>query len=444
MTRSERALAVSHGVILLIVVAMGLVDLAMASLFGAFLSGTLSLPLVVFLIGFARHRRGRGDGRAIMAFADVGILLILVPFLLPTYQAGVAGMWTPAAALLTALTVAGLISIVVMRPPNGSLPVERSRLHVLGAVTFVVLGLGSTFGSVLSTGSSVRLDLMLFSTAPAIVSLALKAVAWWWGVGWLMAVTGLGSLALAANLGILFGLLSAAEPLVLGALSLALAARPPRVQGEPSLDVRSRSTAPSKASVAWALTGAVLLAPSLLIGPFAPRLVDCFDCPSPSPLATPSAVLDLVLLLLLPAVAVALAWAVRSGRAWSGAVAWIGFVASALVVGQGLAAILDVPGFDFFLPVAPAAAIATIGFGLAVARPAFLIGIGSWSAVGCALAGMVWMTGAALGGAIASLDFSIVQISTLVAGVLVTLALGREFAFRPEGSIASPAADLST
>jgi hypothetical protein len=443
MPRSERALAVSHGVILLIVVAMGLVDLAMASLFGAFLSGTLSLPLVVFLIGFARHRRGRGDGRLIMAIADIGILLILAPFLLPVFQAGVAGMWAPVAALLAALTFAGLISIAAMPPQIGSLPVERSRAHALGAVTFVVLGLGSVIGSVLSTGSPIRLDLWLFGTAPAIVALGLKAVAWWWGVGWLMAVTGIGSLASAANLAILFGLPSAAEPLVWGALSLALAARPPRVPGERGPSDKGRSDRPSAASVAWALTGAVLLAPSLLIGPLAPRLVDCFDCPSPSPLATPSIYLDLVLLLLLPAVAVALAWAVRSGRPWSVVLAWIGFIASALVVGQGLAAILDIPGFAFFLPVAPAAAIATVGFGVAIARPTFLFGVGSWSAVACALAGMVWMSGAA-GGAIASLDFSIVQVSTFVLGVLVTLALGREFAIRPERSEEGMAPDLST
>jgi hypothetical protein len=444
MPGSERVVAVSHGVILLIVVAMGLVDLAMASLFGAFLSGTLSLPLVVFLIGFARHRRGRGDGRTIMAIADIGILLILGPFLLPVYQTSVAGMWAPAAALLSALTFAGLISIAVMRPPIGSLPVERSRVHDVGALAFVVLGLGSIVPSMLSTGGPIRLDLMLFGMVPAIVTLALKAVAWWWGVGWLMAMTGVGSLALAANLAILFGLPSAAAPLVMGALSLVLAARPPRIPGERALGGLSRSDRPSAASVAWALTGAVLLAPSLLIGPLAPRLVDCFDCPSPSPLAIPSIFFDLVLLLMLPAVAVALAWAERSSRTWSGAAAWIGFVASALVVGQGLAAILDVPGFEFFLPVAPAAAIATVGFGLAIARPTFLFGIGSWSAVGCALAGMVWMTGAAAGGVLASLDFSIVQITTLGTGVLVTLALGREFAIRLEGSRESLAADLST
>jgi hypothetical protein len=414
---------------------MGLVDLAMASLFGAFLSGSLSLPLVVFLIGFARHRRGRGDGRTIMAIADIGILLILAPFLLPTYQSGVTGTWTPAAALLTALTVAGLISIGVTRRPSlGSLPVERSRLHVLGATTFVVLGLGSIFGSLLSTGRSLPLEIVLFSTAPAIVSLILKTVAWWWGVGWLMAVTGVGSLALAANLGILFGPLSAAEPLVRGVLSLVLAARPLRVPGERAPDGARRSDRPSAAPVAWALTGAVLLIPSLLVGPLAPRLVDCFDCPSPSPLASPSMYLDLVLLVGLPVVAVAFALAVRSGRAWSGAAAWIGLVASALVVGQGLAAILHVPGFDFFLPVAPAAAIATIGFGLAIARPTFLVGAGSWSAVGCALAGMAWMTGAAAGGAFASLDFSIVQISTLLLGAVVMVALGREFAVRPDPS----------
>ena len=444
MPGSERALALSHGVVMLIVVAMGLVTVAIVGLFGAFLSSSLSLPLVAFLIGSARRRRGRSDGRLIMAIADMGILLILAPFLLPMYQSGVTGTWTPAAALLTALTVAGLISIGVRRRPSlGSFPVERSRLHVLGATTFVVLSLGSIVGPLLSPGSSVPHALVLFSTAPAIVSMSLKTVAWWWGVGWLMAVTGVGSLALAANLGIQFGPLSAAEPLVLGVLSLVLAARPPRIPGERAPGGSGGSDRPTAASVAWALTGAVLLAPSLLIGPLAPRLVDCFDCPSPSPLAAPSMYLDLALLFLLPAVAVALSWAVRSGRAWSGAVAWIGFVASALVFGQGLAAILEVPGFAFFLPVAPAAAIATIGFGLAIARPTFLAGVGSWSAFGCALAGMIWMTGAA-GGAIASLDFSIVQISTLVIGLLVTLALGREFAIRPDRSVESPTADLST
>ena len=193
------------------------------------------------------------------------------------------------------------------------------------------------------------------------------------------------------------------------------------------------------ATTGWALTGSLLLVPSLLLGPLAPRLIDCFDCPDPSPLAAPSLLLDLVLLVGLPVIAVGLALTVRSGlgrSGWSGWLAWIGFVASALVVGQAVVAILGVPGFEFFVPVGPAAVIATIGFGFAIGRPAFLAGVGSWSAAAGALVGLAWMSGTAAG-TFGPIDAPVVQGVTLVAGALVIVGLGREFAMRPD----VPAAD---
>ena len=426
-------LGIIHGVILVLLVLLSLYDLATANLFSAFLSSSMRTPAVVLLIGLARHGRGRSDGRMVMAVADIAMLLILSAFLLQGLRVA-SGVATTAAVLLIVLTIAALASVALARPGTRSTRVRRSMAHNLGGLAFVVLGLVSLFAPLLSTGTRFPLDVVGLATTPTVVGLALATLVWWSGTGWLMAMNAIGHLVWVVNAAALGSIPTAANQLLSGVLSAVLAARPPRVLGERSPSLGPRQARPSAAAVGWAVTGAILLVPSLLLGPFYPRLIDCFDCPPPSPLAGPSMALDAVLLVALPAVAIALALSVRSGRGRRGEFAWIGVVASAVVLGQGLLALFDVPGFEFFLSVAPAAAIALTGFAFAIARPAFIVGAGSWSAAAAALAGLIWMSAFA-GSRLAPLDLTLVQLATLISGVLVTVALGREFAIRADAAV---------
>jgi hypothetical protein len=54
---------------------------------------------------------------------------------------------------------------------------------------------------------------------------------------------------------------------------------------------------------------------------------------------------------------------------------------------------------------------------------------------------MAWMSGVA-GPTMASIDLSVIEVATLATGVLVILALGREFAIRPDEAFENATADL--
>jgi hypothetical protein len=256
------------------------------------------------------------------------------------------------------------------------------------------------------------------------------SITWWWGVRWPMVLASIGQfVTVPLILAFVGAWLSVAAVVVQGALGLVLAARPPRTVDASIQVPAARPPDASRTAVgwAWALTGSVLLVPSLLIGPLAPRLAAGLESPPPSPLAGPSIVVNLIALVLLPILAAGLAVIRRRGSGPAEGLAWVGLIVSALVLGQAVLSIGGVAGFEFSLPVGPAAAVATLGFGIAIARPAFILGVGTGSAVLAALAGVGWMTGAAFGG-FASPEFAVLQASTLGTGMVVTVALGREFA----------------
>ena len=180
--RSDRALALSHAPILVVIAALGLLDFASARFYGVFLSGTLSLPLAVFLIGFARHRRGRADGRLLMAVADIALLLLIGVYLFQAFRTGATGIPAPGVVLLAVLTLAGPVSVVAARRPPASSPIRRSRGHAIGALALGGLTLGSILVARTST-ASLPVDVLLLSAVPAVISLALRLLAWWWGAG---------------------------------------------------------------------------------------------------------------------------------------------------------------------------------------------------------------------------------------------------------------------
>ena len=434
-SRRDILLAVVHGVLLLVVVATGLYDLAIADVSGLYISSLLILPLVVAVVGFARHRRGRRDGRGMMAAADASVLITVVLYAQLGRSFG-PDRATLAIALLIVLTVAGLVTVAIAKTPPGRVSIVRSAMQRRGLVAYALIG--PLPGLHLSSGAELPLATMLFVAMPVVAHFALISMTWWWGVRWPMVLASIGlfvTVPLSAGVGRAWP--SIAIAVGLGVLGLALAARPPRTGDESRPATAEASPEPSAAAVAWALIGSILLVPSLLIGPLAPRLIDCFDCPPPSPLAGPSIDIDLAALVLLPILAIGVTVVRGRGSRSADRLAWAGLLASALVLGQALLSIGRVPGFEFSLPVAPAAAIATLGFGSAIARPAFVIGVGPGTAVLAALAGTAWMTGTAVPGS-APPDFAAIQTTTLATGMAVTLLLGREFAIGAAAVVAAP------
>jgi hypothetical protein len=421
-------MAVVHGALLTVAAATGLYDMAVADASGLYIGSILTLPLVVAIIGFARHRRGRRDGRWMMAAADTGLLLIVVLYLQldRTFGPGIAVLFI---ALFVVLALAGLATILIAATPPSSKPMVRSPLHGRGLIAYVVIGLVAGI-PMFSSGFRPPLAILLFMAMPVVVSIVLISITWWWGVRWPMVLASIGRFVTVPLLAAFGGSwLAIAAGIGLGVLGLVLAARPPRTMGESTPAAAERTREPTAAAVTWALTGTMLLVPSLLIGPLAPRLVDCFDCPPPSPLAGPSIIVDLIALILLPVLALSLAVTRRRASSLAHPLAWAGLVVSVLVLGQALLSMGRAPGFEFSLSVGPAAAIASLGFGTAVGRPAFLIGVGPVAAVLAALAGTAWTTGASMPG-FAPPDFAVIQAGTLGTGMAVTLALGREFAIR--------------
>jgi hypothetical protein len=80
----------------------------------------------------------------------------------------------------------------------------------------------------------------------------------------------------------------------------------------------------------------------------------------------------------------------------------------------------------------PAATLAAIGFAATIRPPAWLQGVGSWSAVAWALIAMVWMNRAGI--ALPSyFNVWLFRLSTLVTGGLLLVALAREATIRLDG-----------
>ncbi len=292
-------------------------------------------------------------------------------------------------------------------------------------------------GAIVTMGFQPPLEAIVVATMPAIVSLVLLAVAWWWGVGWVLAVVGIGRFALLPLLASGGGSLAMISAIAQGGLYLILAARPPRSATKRSVPPAPAGPRPrlvSTSAVVWAALGSLLLVPTLLMGPLAARLIDCVDCGPPSPLARPAIAVDLVALIGLPLLTATLVAIRRRGRGPATGVAWLGLVLSAAVFGQAMLSITSVPGFEDALSVGPAALMAMLGFGAAIARPAILLRVALFPAILCGFGGLTWLTQAVVVPDV-PIDFAALQIGAMVTGVLVTLALAREFAIEPVADI---------
>ena len=203
-------------------------------------------------------------------------------------------------------------------------------------------------------------------------------VAWWWGSGWLLALGGLATIAaipavppnsLTANVvtGFLLGVGSAFAGL-----------RPPGGRSKIDDFLRGDRT-PRRPTVAavWALSGSLLLIPTLLYGRFPIVSIDCFDeCAPLSPLAGPSAYIDLALVVLVPVAALMLAFAPTARAVTNGSAAFVGVLAAVLILIQIVLGQLETSPFWYMGVAAPATVLILVGFGTAAWRPVRIVGTG--------------------------------------------------------------------
>jgi hypothetical protein len=371
-------------------------------LIGAPLASAVVWPAAGLILGIASHRNSRAGGRALLASAAVVSFLIAASQLLGTGND--RSRETPGGALTTAiLAVLAVVAVLAAagmnrRSVQGTPTVARTGANRATALILVIL-LTVTVITVLmnavrlaDVGDGTRLVISLVGSE-WIAAFSIGLVSWWWGSGWLLTMSGLSTVATIVSFPLGTFTPATVPILLLGTASFVVGLRPPggRFMG---VDVRQRDPRPIRSTVAavWALSGSLLLIPTLLIGRFPPVLVDCFDsCRPLSPLAGPSAIVDFAMIGLVPIAALVLAFDPTSRPVAYGNAAWIGVVAAVLILGQVVLGQLQTSPFEYMGFTAPAALLILLGFGAAAVRPAGLAGVGRTVALTIGLLAVVWI-----------------------------------------------------
>lgn len=431
---APRILGWTHAGLFALSLAGAVVDISGLSVFGPVLAGGLDFAMVGLVLGMALVRGGRPGGRAMLLASDGCTMIVAIGFVaLAVGQRPEPA--TPFAAVVAIAAAACFLVVLMTRFPPSDETVVRSRSHRAFLVALVALGVVSAATPALSSSvvsGSMVLSLVVGFVPPLLVGIA----AWWWGSGWLLAVIGastfitLGNYAIALDPGSIL-----APSALLAVLSVVAGLRPPRSASSVDAGALSAGTVGAEAigvappngrpivAAVWALLGGVLFIPSVLLGRFPPVLIDCFDCPPPSPLAGPSIWVDFAVVVLVPLAAVVLALAPTSRPVANGSVALIGLVGVALVlvqVGLGLA---RTQPFSYMPAAAPASVLLSLAFLAARVRPPWLAGTGRFAALAGGLAALVWMFVGISGGFV---DLPLAKVGGLVTGGIVALALARE------------------
>ena len=425
---SDRVVAISHGAVLVIAGAIGLLDVLASGLFAPYVSGAVGLPLVLLAIGFIRHVRGGREGRALMAVADIAILAIVAVALVQVGDSYFGVVWRIGPLVLGGVTVLALATIPRATQTGIPTRVRRSGWHPIGVAILLAAGILPTVATFATMAGQYPVGVALSVTVPSIVGATVLAVAWWYGAGWLLGISSIGNLGYAASLAMLVGPTAGIQTALEGGLGFVLAIRGPQVAGA-TVPLRARAhdgAAASRPAVAWALVGAILLVPGVLGGLYL-RYLFCSDCGT-SPQVFPP-ILDAVLGAIVLALAVFLTVRTRARRPVPRVVAWLGFIGSVALLVQAMLGIVGLWGFDGMSVAGPAATLAAVGFAATIRAPAWLQGVGSWSAVAWALIAMVWMDRAGI--ALPSyFNLWVFRLSTLVTGALILVALAREATIR--------------
>ena len=439
----DRVVAISHGAVVVVASIIGLLDLLASGLLAPNLAAAVGLPLVLLAIGFIRHGRGGREGRVFMAVADLAILTICAIAVSVVDRSYLEVVWRIGPLALGGVTLLALATIPLATSRRLPTPVHRARWHGIGVVILLAIGILPVLVTIVSMAGQFPLGVALSATVPSLAWAAAVAVAWWYGARWLLALAAIGNVGYAISLAMLAGPMAGIHLAVEGGLRLILAARGPRVAGA-ALPLRARARdgpAASRPAVAWAVVGAVLLVPGVLGGLFS-RSLFCSDCGSAPPVVPP--LVDVGLMVAVLVLALILLRRARRQRPAGRTVAWLGFIGAVLLLGQAALGILGLWRLDGMSVAGPAATLAAVGFAATIRAPAWLQGVGSWSAVAWALIALVWMNRAGI--ALPSyFDIGLFRLTTLVTGALLLVALAREATIRlddvPDVAIAPPDED---
>jgi hypothetical protein len=407
---------------------------------GAPLADAVLVPCAAILLGLAAYRTGRPGARPILFAASVVALTILVADLIWPEVGGfppLGGAIVPAVAAALAGLATVLAPTMTGRRAPGAWMLARTTRHavvaalLLGlALVNVVAELGSGLGDVARLTPSDVAHYVVSVVSVRVGILAIALVAWWWGAGWLLAVTGLATLIAVGATWVYYPPSTVTVPLaLLGAASLAMGLLPPRLRdGDPPPGTFDRpSTRPTVAAV-WAILGAFLFIPTLFIGRILASMVDCFSsCPEPSPLAGLAGALDIPLILLFPVLALRLALVPRSSGPADRLLPVVGLAAALFVFVQIVLGQLGTWPFEFMGFTAPATLLIGLGFGAAL-LPGRFPGTGRLPALAIGCLAFVWVWAAFV------FDYGLARpshFSGLIEAGIVALALAAAFA-RPE------------
>ena len=430
-------------------------------IFGASLADGILVPCAGILIGLAAYRRGRPGARPILFVTSVAALIVVaVDLVWPDFgeYPHLGGAVLPAAAA----AVSGLAVFVGVGMSGSSAPAStlvrtvRHRAVAGILVGLVALSIGVQLVADLgdtANGPPTNLGQYLASAVAIRVGvLAIALVAWWWGTGWLLAVTGLSTVVGVVAYSLAYVPAASAVPTaLLGIASIVAGLWPPLSQMSPSADQPSLATepplteprlapepSPIRPTVAavWPVLGALLFIPTLLFARVIERMGDCFDnCPVPSPLAGLAEALDLPLVILFVILAVRLAFL---SSAATRAVSTVGLAAALFVFAQIALGQLDTTPFEFMGFVAPAALLMGLGFGAALLpRRSLETGALVAMAIGCLVIVWVWSSFAFTFGIAWPLHFS-----ALIEAGVAALALAAAFGHAERNTTRAGATEL--
>jgi hypothetical protein len=423
----DRVVAVSHGAVVVVASVIALLDLLASGLLAPVLAGGVALPLVLLAIGFIRQGGGGREGRLLITVADVAILAIVGTALALASDPYFDVVWRIGPLVLGAITVLALATVPLAASRRLSTPVHRLPWHRIGAVILLAASILPAVARVATMTGHYPFEVALSVTVPSIVGATVLAVAWWYGAWWLLGIVAIGELGYAASLAMVAGPMAGIQSAVGGGLGLFFAARGPRVAGAAvPWRASAREGGTPRAAVIWAVVGSILLVPGVLGGLYR-RYLGCSDCRPSTPIVPP--LVDVALMVVVLLLAVILSLRGRRGRRADKRVAWLGFIGSVFLLGQAVPGTIGLWGLDGMSVAGPAITLAAVGFAATIRAPAWLEGVGRWSALAWALVAVVWMNSAGIA-LPPYFNLWLGRLSTLVTGALILVALARESTIR--------------